>query len=191
MAQKWAGPRWVINMRKLIENSNRSTRSYAIPKEALRIFIVICMFLEPWYFKGCFVSPNGWSMWFWTDLDSSAGLHIHSFHLQSTSPHNSNFMIPLCRWVFSLSGGNICSRQRPPEPGPTCLLPLSSRPAKPGGHNSYWAPEGQHILRAWRSAPGAPGSLPGLGWASFLSHVMPEKWGSHLPLRTGLSRNSS
>lgn len=78
MAQKWAGPRWVINMRKLIENSNRSTRSYAIPKEALRIFIVICMFLEPWYFKGCFVSPNGWSMWFWTDLDSSAGLHVHS-----------------------------------------------------------------------------------------------------------------
>lgn len=191
MAQKWAGPKWVINMRKLIENSNRSTRSYAVPKEALRIFIVICMFLEPWYFKGCFVCFAEWLEHVVLDGFGLFCRIAHSFHLQSTSP---NTPISWFHFVdeFSLSVGSICSRQRPPEPGPTCLLPLSSCPAKPGGHNSYWVPGEQHILRARRSASGAPRSLPGLGWASFLSHVMPEKWGYHLlPLRTGLSRNSS
>lgn len=136
------------------------------------------------------VSLNGWSMWFWMDLDSSAGLHIHSTcsQLPPITPISWFHFVD----EFSLSVGSICSRQRPPEPGPTCLLPLSSCPAKPGGHNSYWVPGEQHILRARRSASGAPRSLPGLGWASFLSHVMPEKWGYHLlPLRTGLSRNSS
>lgn len=131
------------------------------------------------------VSLNGWSMWFWMDSDSSAGLHIHSTcsQLPPITPISWFHFVD----EFSLSGGNICSRQHLPEPEPTCFLSLSSRPAEPGRHNSWWVPGGQPALCPW-----CPGLLPGLGWASFLSHVMPEKWGSHLlPLRAGLSRNSS
>lgn len=76
------------------------------------------------------VSLNGWSMWFWMDLDSSAGLHIHSTcsQLPPITPISWFHFVD----EFSLSVGSICSRQRPPwarahMPPASVLMPGQAR----------------------------------------------------------------
>lgn len=124
-------------------------------------------------FKGCFVCFAEWLEHVVLDGFGLFCRIAHSIPLAVASPmlrfHEISFVDE-----FSLSVGNICSERAPwARAHMPPAFPLSSRLAKPGGRNSYWVPGAARpqgpALCLWY-----PRSLPGLGWASFLSHVMPE-----------------